>query len=227
MNRRYAVWTMRTRRRKSKPTMKLTIMKTRQTLPSTASQLCCSAPSGFSISLIWNHRDVPKRIEVTSCLKKAASELTGISLPVKILARIAVAFQVQPHLLTGRAMCEGNVVICNLVEKVNLFLLEHDAGRNGMDWGVSPSLIEEATVVVKSFKVVNILLRSQPLQASNLKVGPLSKISVSNSDSNSDSNSRTRNDRNSQSDICCMSSLHHHSRNPWHFLLQYAPGDCQ
>jgi hypothetical protein len=62
---------MRTRKRKSNPTIELTIMKTRQTLPSTASQLCSSAPSGFSISLIWNHRDVPEHIEVNARLKKA------------------------------------------------------------------------------------------------------------------------------------------------------------
>lgn len=154
---------MRTRKRKSDPTIELTIMRTRQTLPRTASQLCSSAPSGFSISLIWNHRDVPEHIEINASLKKAVSELTGISLPIEILTRITVAFQVQPHLLTGRAMCEWNVVVSNLVEKMNLFLLEHDAGRNGMNWGVSPSLIEEAAVVVKSIKIVKILLRSQPL----------------------------------------------------------------
>jgi hypothetical protein len=62
----------------------------------------------------------------------------------------------------------------NVVEEVNLAPVEHQAGGNGVDGSVAPSLVEEAAVLVQGLEKVNVLLAAQPLQAANLKVGPLS-----------------------------------------------------
>lgn len=73
----------------------------------------------------------------------------------------------------GRAMRERNVVICNVVEKVELFFLQHEPGSDRVDGSIAPSLIEETTVLVQRLKIVDICLGAQPVQTTNFKVGPL------------------------------------------------------
>ena len=75
--------------------------------------------------------------------------LTRVSLPVKIVFGIAVAFEIGPDLVASRAVGEGNVVVCNIVEEVDLVLLEHDAGGDRVDGGVTPTFVEKATVLVE------------------------------------------------------------------------------
>lgn len=99
--------------------------------------------------------------------------LTRIALPVKVLLGLAMAAQVQPRLLIARAMGERYVVVGDLVEEVNLLLLEHSGCGDGVDGCIAPSLIEKATILVKGGEVVNVRLGAQPLQAADLKVGPL------------------------------------------------------
>lgn len=85
-----------------------------------------------------------------------------------------MAAQIEPRLLSSRAMCEGDMPVGNVVEEVNLALVEHEACRNGVDRRISPALVEETTILVQGLEVINVLLAAQPLQAANLKVGPLS-----------------------------------------------------
>lgn len=99
--------------------------------------------------------------------------LTRITLPVKIVARIAVAFQIQPRLFTRRAVGEWNVIVSNLVEEVDIRPVEKKSGRNGMNRSIPPSLIEKATIFVERSEVVDIRIGPQPLQTPNFKVGPL------------------------------------------------------
>lgn len=42
-----------------------------------------------------------------------------------------------------------------------------------MDGGITPALVEEATVLVQLLEVVEVGLGSQPVQVANLKVRPL------------------------------------------------------
>ena len=100
-------------------------------------------------------------------------KLTRIALPVEVLVRLAVATEVQPRLLVGRAVCEWHVVVGNLVEEVDLLLLQHDGSGNGVDGCVAPTLVEETAVLIQGREVVDVLLGAQPFQAANLKVGPL------------------------------------------------------
>lgn len=53
-------------------------------------------------------------------------------------------------------MREGYVVVGNIVEEVDLLLLEGQSGGDRMDWSVSPAFVEETTVLIQLFKVINI-----------------------------------------------------------------------
>lgn len=84
-----------------------------------------------------------------------------------------MAAQVESGLLACGAVCEGDMPVSNVIEEVDFALVEHEACGNGVDWRISPALVEEATVLVQRLEIINVLLAAQPLQAANLKVGPL------------------------------------------------------
>lgn len=101
-------------------------------------------------------------------------QLTGVALPIKVVLGVAVALQVQSQLLAGGAVREGDVVVGNLVEEVDFFLLEQQTRGDGVDGGIAPSFVEEAAVSVQRLEVVDVFLGSQPVQASDFEVRPLS-----------------------------------------------------
>lgn len=70
-------------------------------------------------------------------------------------------------------MCERDVVVGDLVEEVDLFLLEQEGRGDRVDRRVAPALIKETAVSVERVEVVEVLLRSQPVEVSDLEVGPL------------------------------------------------------
>ena len=53
-------------------------------------------------------------------------------------------------------MGEWHVVVCNVVEEVNLALVEEQTGCDRVDWRVTPSFVEETTILVKSIKEVDV-----------------------------------------------------------------------
>jgi hypothetical protein len=69
-------------------------------------------------------------------------------------------------------MSEGHVVVSNIVEEVDFFLLKQETGGNGVHWSITPSLVKESTILVKGIEIVRISLGSQPVKVANLKVGP-------------------------------------------------------
>lgn len=75
-------------------------------------------------------------------------------------------------------MREGDVVVGDIVEEVDLVLLQQEGSGDGVHGSISPPLVEESTVLIKRFEKVNVCLRTQPIQVANLKVGPLLKISA-------------------------------------------------
>jgi hypothetical protein len=68
---------------------------------------------------------------------------------------------------------EGNVVICDVVEEVNLLLRQHDACGDRVHRRIAPAFVEEAAVLVEAFKVVDVGLGTEPGETANLEVGPL------------------------------------------------------
>ena len=84
-----------------------------------------------------------------------------------------MAFVVDSVLLPRRAMREWDMPVGDIVEEVDLFLLQGQSGGNGMDGGIAPSFIEEASVLVELVEEVEIGVRSQPIEIADFEVGPL------------------------------------------------------
>ena len=108
--------------------------------------------------------------------RKSWVRLTRVPLPVKVLLRVAVALAVQTVLLSGRAVGERNMVVGNVVEEVNLLLLQHQTGGDRVDRSITPTLVKETAILIKRLKVVDVGLGTEPVEATNLKVGPLQKL---------------------------------------------------
>lgn len=64
--------------------------------------------------------------------------------------------EVNSRLLASWAVGERHMVIRNIVEEVDFFLLQEQTGRDGMDWRISPSFIEETSVLVERLEKVEI-----------------------------------------------------------------------
>lgn len=84
-----------------------------------------------------------------------------------------MALEVQSSLLAGRTVGERNVVVSNIIEEVDLLLLEKKSGSDGMDWSVTPSLVEESSVLIQRLEEVSVCLRSEPVEVTDFKVRPL------------------------------------------------------
>ena len=56
--------------------------------------------------------------------------LTGIPLPVKVIGRVTRAPELHTQIIARRTVRKGDVVIGNVVEKVNLVLLQHQPRRD-------------------------------------------------------------------------------------------------
>ena len=72
-------------------------------------------------------------------------------------------------------MRERYVVVCNIVEKVNFFLLQEKTRGDGVNGSITPSLVKETTVLVELVKVIEISLRSEPVEVADFEIGPLVK----------------------------------------------------
>lgn len=103
--------------------------------------------------------------------------LTGVALPVKVVIGVAVATEIQTSLLISWAVGEGDVVVSNILEEVELLLLKEKTSSNRVHRSITPSLIEETTVLVQRLKEVEIRLAAEPRQTTNFKVGPLNTVS--------------------------------------------------
>jgi hypothetical protein len=100
------------------------------------------------------------------------SRSARVTLPVKVVIRVAVATEIQTSLLISGAMSERNVIVGDILEEVNLLLLKEKTSSDRMDRSITPSLVEETTVLVKRLEEIEVRLASEPGQATNLKVGP-------------------------------------------------------
>lgn len=83
---------------------------------------------------------------------------------------------VQPVLFACWAMGEWDMIIRDIIEEVDLVLIQQQACSNGVNWRIAPALVEEATSVVEGVEIVNVSWGAQPIQVTNFKIGPLSKL---------------------------------------------------
>jgi hypothetical protein len=105
--------------------------------------------------------------------KRKVGRLTRVSFPVKVILWIAVTLQFQPLLVAGWAMGKWNVIVGDVLEEVDFIFVQEKTGSNRMYWSVAPTLVEESTILVKRFEIVGVGFRSQPIEVTNFKVGPL------------------------------------------------------
>lgn len=73
-------------------------------------------------------------------------------------------------------MGEGDVVISNVIEEVDLFFRKKKRGCNGVDRSITPAFVKESSVLIKRIEIVSICLTTKPVQVANLEVGPLKII---------------------------------------------------
>jgi hypothetical protein len=71
---------------------------------------------------------------------------------------------------------EGYVVISDVVEEVDLILFQHQSRSYRVNRSVSPPLIEETTILVKSTEVVDVSWGAQPIKVANLEIRPLEPL---------------------------------------------------
>jgi len=83
-----------------------------------------------------------------------------------------MTLQVQSRLLTSGAVGEWNVVVGNIVEEMDFVLVKEEAGSDRMYWSITPTLVEESTILVERLEKVEIGFRSKPIQVTNFEVGP-------------------------------------------------------
>lgn len=62
------------------------------------------------------------------------------------------------------------MIICDVVEKVNFFFLQEKAGGDGVNRSITPTLIEESAVLVKTLEVVCVCLRPKPVKIADFKI---------------------------------------------------------
>ena len=98
--------------------------------------------------------------------------LTRIPLPIKVILWITVASQLQPRLLPRRAVRKRNMIIRNVIKKMNLLLLQHQSSSNRVHRSITPSLVEESSVLIQGVEVVGVCLASEPVEIADLEVRP-------------------------------------------------------
>ena len=74
-----------------------------------------------------------------------------------------MAAEFKPEIFASRAMCEGNMVVCDVVEEVKFVFAEEQAGGDGVYRRVTPALVEEAPVFVERFEEVDVCFRAEPV----------------------------------------------------------------
>lgn len=67
-------------------------------------------------------------------------------------------------------MGEGDVIISDVIEEMDLLLGKKKSGGNGMHWSIAPSLVEETTVLIEAGEEINVSIGTKPVQITNLKV---------------------------------------------------------
>jgi hypothetical protein len=68
--------------------------------------------------------------------------------------------------------------VANFIKEVDLLLFEHESGCYRVNRSITPSFIEEATVMIQRIEIIDVFRRPQPLKATDFEIGPLKIVSV-------------------------------------------------
>lgn len=96
-----------------------------------------------------------------------------VSLPIKVIFGLAAAFELEAALFARGAVREGDVIVGDVLEKVDFLLFEGQPGGDGVDGRVAPALVEEAAFVVEGVEEIKIGFGAQPVEVSDFEIGPL------------------------------------------------------
>lgn len=69
-----------------------------------------------------------------------------------------MALQILPMLLACRAVRKWDVVVCNVVEEMDLVLGQHESGSDGVNRCIAPTLIEESAVLIQRLEEIDVSL---------------------------------------------------------------------
>jgi hypothetical protein len=100
---------------------------------------------------------------------------------------------------------EWNVVVGNIVEEMDFVLVKEKTGSDRMYRSITPTLVEESTILVERLEKVEVGFRSEPIKVTDFEIRPLGNTLA----------------RILRVILCnlpygngCRSLHHHHSRNP-------------
>jgi hypothetical protein len=88
-----------------------------------------------------------------------------------------MAAEFETEVIAGRAVRKGDVIVRDVVEEVDLILLKSETGSNRMNRRIAPSLIKEPAVLIETLEEVEVCFRPQPVETTDLEVGPLEDVS--------------------------------------------------
>jgi hypothetical protein len=95
-----------------------------------------------------------------SAIKKRSGgesvQLTGIPLPVEIIVWIAMTLQLFPQSVASRTMGEGDVIVCDIIEEMDLVLFQHQGCGDRVDRSIPPALIKESAITVERVEEVEV-----------------------------------------------------------------------
>jgi len=71
-----------------------------------------------------------------------------------------------------RAVLEGLMLIANVVEEVYLVLLGEKRSADAVHWGISPSLVVEAALLVQEVEELHVSFAAPQIEVTYLEVAP-------------------------------------------------------
>lgn len=69
-------------------------------------------------------------------------------------------------------MRERNVVIRDIIEEVNLIFLQEETSSNRVNRSITPTLVEESTVVIEVVEVAGVGIATEPVEITDFEVRP-------------------------------------------------------
>ena len=97
----------------------------------------CDRLIRLAFPAFWFHHFVNVEPPCRTCVMSLAKykllcgdELTRVSLPIEIITGITVTLMIQPELIARRAVCKGYMVVSDIIEEMNFFLLEREGCGN-------------------------------------------------------------------------------------------------
>lgn len=65
------------------------------------------------------------------------------------------------------------MIVGNIVKEMNLLLLQEKPCSNGMNWCITPTFVEESSILIELLEEIRVGFGSKPVEVTNLKVRPL------------------------------------------------------